>query len=277
VNEGIEVAGQAGADLSAYKLFLYNFTGGLTYSPTTSLTGIITDEGCGYGAKWFPVVGLQNGPNDGIALVKDGTNVIQFLSYEGTLTANNGPALGMTSTDVGVFEPGTGYPTNLSLQLTGSGTNYANFTWTTNTFSMGTLNIGQTIVPCGGGGGNDDDGDGLPNDWETQYFGDNTNGAVNVDSDGDGFVNSAEFIALTDPTNSASYFKADSISNAAGRVVSFLTATGRSYDVHSTTNLLDGTGWFNVQTGLLGSGSAQSVTDTNTAPAADYRIGVKLQ
>ena len=71
--------------------------------------------------------GLQNGAPDGIALV-DGTTLVQFLSYEGAFAATNGPASGRTSTDVLVGE--TGFElSGQSLQLTGSGSTYGDFTW----------------------------------------------------------------------------------------------------------------------------------------------------
>ena len=45
----------------------------------------------------------------------------------------------------------------------------------------------------------DTDGDGLPDDWELQYFGSTTGASPGVDSDGDGSSNSDEFTAGTDP------------------------------------------------------------------------------
>ncbi|NQY38423.1 MAG: endonuclease I, partial [Alteromonadaceae bacterium] len=65
---------------------------------------------------------------DGFALIDDTGSVVQFLSYEGTFTANGGAASGMTSTDIGVSEPSSttkGY----SLQLSGTGQAYSDFTW----------------------------------------------------------------------------------------------------------------------------------------------------
>ncbi|MFY0667830.1 MAG: endonuclease I, partial [Alteromonas stellipolaris] len=62
------------------------------------------------------------------ALIDDTGNVIQFLSYEGTLTATSGAANGLTSTDIGVSETSStsvGY----SLQLSGSGQSYDDFSW----------------------------------------------------------------------------------------------------------------------------------------------------
>lgn len=64
--------------------------------------------------------GIQNGSPDGIALV-NGTTVVQFLSYEGTFAAVDGPASDMTSVDIGVSEPGS-TPIGFSLQLRGTGT-----------------------------------------------------------------------------------------------------------------------------------------------------------
>ncbi len=75
----------------------------------------------------------------------DGTTVIQFLSYEGVITAVGGPADTMTSTDIGVSEPGT-TPDGESLQLVGSGTTYESFTWSGPfEHTRGTVNTGQTF------------------------------------------------------------------------------------------------------------------------------------
>jgi predicted extracellular nuclease len=145
--EAIEVAGPAGTDLTDWSLVLYNGSNGTSYN-TTSLSGTIPDFGGGYGVVFvsYAVNGIQNGAPDGMALVDDASNVIQFLSYEGTFIATDGPANGMTSTDIGVAESGT-TPEGDSLQLTGIGTSYADFTWATeapNTF--GAVNTDQTFV-----------------------------------------------------------------------------------------------------------------------------------
>src|SRR5205085_3159085 len=47
----------------------------------------------------------------------------------------------------------------------------------------------------------DSDGDGLPNDWEQQYFGSPTAASPTADADGDGMSNYAEFVAGTNPLN----------------------------------------------------------------------------
>ena len=148
--EAIEVAGPAGTNLSGWSIVLYNGTGGAVYN-TNNLTGVIPNQQSGFGTVSFsyPVDGIQNGSPDGIALV-NGTTVVQFLSYEGSFTAVGGPAAGMLSADIGVTEPNT-TPIGLSLQLSGTGCMYEDFTWNAaaaNTFGL--INTGQTSN-CGGG------------------------------------------------------------------------------------------------------------------------------
>jgi predicted extracellular nuclease len=145
--EAVEIAGPAGTDLTGWSLVLYNGNGGASYN-TTALSGTIPDLGSGFGVIVidYPTNGLQNGSPDGLALVDSGNNVIQFLSYEGSFTAADGPAAGMTSTDIGVSETSSttvGY----SLQLTGTGTTYEDFTWagsSPNTFES--INRGQAFI-----------------------------------------------------------------------------------------------------------------------------------
>lgn len=147
VNEGFEIAGPAGTDLAGWTVAKYNGSNGTVYG-TESLSGIIPDQDNGYGTLWFglPQNGMQNGSPDGLALVAaDGTTVIQFLSYEGVLTAVGGPADGTISTDIGVSEPGT-TAIDDALQLIGSGTEYENFSWSgpfVNTRGM--VNTGQSF------------------------------------------------------------------------------------------------------------------------------------
>ena len=104
--EAIEVAAPGGTDLSGWSLVLYNGSGGAPYN-TLALSGIVPVQQGGFGVLSFPAVGLQNGAPDGLALVQPDGTVAEFLSYEGVLTATNGPAAGQTSVDIGVSEPGT--------------------------------------------------------------------------------------------------------------------------------------------------------------------------
>lgn len=141
--EGVEIAGPAGTDLSTYTITAYNGSNGALYD-TEILTGIIPDQsGNGFGTIFFPIAGLQNGAPDGIALDNNGT-LIQFLSYEGSLTAIGGVANGVTSTDIGVSESGS--VEGESLQLIGSGTIYTDFSWSISMASTyDAINTGQTF------------------------------------------------------------------------------------------------------------------------------------
>lgn len=126
INESIEIAGPAGTDLSTFTITLYNGSNGQVYTPAPVLSGVIPDQGNGYGTLCFPAPNIQNGAPDGIAL--SNATSVHFISYEGVFTAIGGPADGLTSTDIGVAEAGE--IEGLSLQLTGNGTIYSDFTWT---------------------------------------------------------------------------------------------------------------------------------------------------
>jgi predicted extracellular nuclease len=106
--EAIEVFGPAGTDLSGWSVVLYNGSGGAAYG-TTALSGVIPNLNVGFGVVTltYPANGIQNGSPDGMALVDATATVVEFLSYEGSITATDGPALGLTSTDIGVSETGS--------------------------------------------------------------------------------------------------------------------------------------------------------------------------
>lgn len=142
--EFIEVAGLAGTDLTGWSLVLYNGNGGGTYG-TVNLSGTLAGSANGFGFRSVTTTGLQNGSPDGIALVDPFGRVIQFLSYEGTMTAVGGPAAGLTSTDIGVFQDSA--PIGTSLQLQGTGSSYGDFTWGFDIASTsGSANSGQTFL-----------------------------------------------------------------------------------------------------------------------------------
>ena len=95
--------------LSDFQVDLYNGNNGAVYD-TKSLDQFTAGTVSGTFSFFyyvFPENGIQNGAPDGLAISYQGTVVEgQFLSYEGTLTATDGPAIGMTSVDIGVMEAG---------------------------------------------------------------------------------------------------------------------------------------------------------------------------
>ncbi|MFQ1701032.1 ExeM/NucH family extracellular endonuclease [Loktanella agnita] len=121
--EFIEIRVNTGEDVSGLSVDLYNGNGGASYETLSVSDGVMTSDGTydyyvleagvtpGFGS-------IQNGP-DGIALSDNGT-VVEFISYEGEITATNGPAAGLTSTDIGVGETNS-TPEGQSLQIDANG------------------------------------------------------------------------------------------------------------------------------------------------------------
>ncbi|MEY1555886.1 ExeM/NucH family extracellular endonuclease [Yoonia sp. R2331] len=164
VGEFIEVAGTAGVNLNGWSLVLYNGSNGTAYN-TIALADALDDTagGFGFNVTNLPSNGLQNGAPDGIALVDDTGAVVEFISYEGAMTAADGPATGLTSQDVGVAET-SGQPIGGSIQRSGI---EDEFTWTvTDTNTTGATNDGQTL------------GDVPPNVFINEFHYDNAGGDV---------------------------------------------------------------------------------------------------
>ncbi|CCH89612.1 Endonuclease/exonuclease/phosphatase [Modestobacter italicus] len=114
--EFVEVQVPAGTSSAGLSVVLYNGGNGAVYD-TDALPEVTAPAGApAVAVVDYPANGVQNGPPDAVALVR-GTEVLEFLSYEGTVTASGGPAAGLTSTDIGVSETGT-EPAGQSLSRT---------------------------------------------------------------------------------------------------------------------------------------------------------------
>lgn len=158
VNEFIEVVIEnAGSyTLSNFSIVLYNGNGGLSYSTITLDQYTVGATSSNFTLYWYNYTAnggsIQNGGTggsqpDGVALVYNGSVITgQFLSYEGTFMAADGPANGMTSVDIGVMEDNPVPPVGQSLQLSGSGTSYGSFAWQSPAAETpGQLNNDQTF------------------------------------------------------------------------------------------------------------------------------------
>ena len=139
------VAPESWTDLESVTLTLYNGGSGAAYAGEILLSDFTRREVVDGYTFYTLDISLQNGAPDGLALAL-GSDVLQFLSYEGTFTAADGVAQGLESTDVGVFES-TDTPLGSALQLAGTGNSYLDFAWqapATNTY--GTVNHGQSFT-----------------------------------------------------------------------------------------------------------------------------------
>ena len=157
--EAVEIVATAGESLAGYRVWLYNGSNAPDAAKTYGTAPVPTAQRRSCGASvgiatvTWPRDGLQNGPNDGVALVDGAGNVVEFISYEGAITAADGPARGMRSRNLPVGESGTA-PTGTSLQLTGNGRAAADFNWIpTSGQTFGTCNTGQTFGSGDDGGG----------------------------------------------------------------------------------------------------------------------------
>lgn len=114
VNEKIEIAGPAGTDLTGWSVVLYGGDATPTFSAySTTDLGVTIPATCGANGVVvidYGVNGIKNakfngtGNPAGMALVDNNGQVVEFLSYEGTFTALDGPAAGRLSVDMGVAE-----------------------------------------------------------------------------------------------------------------------------------------------------------------------------
>ncbi|RZU31524.1 ExeM/NucH family extracellular endonuclease [Blastococcus saxobsidens] len=144
VDEFIEVHLPPGTSSAGLSVVLYNGSNGTVYD-TDAVQSVTAPAGApAVAVVGYPVNGIQNGSPDGVALVQDGT-VLEFLSYEGELTATDGPAAGTTSTDIGVSEEGV--PEGQSLSRTYDATSDA-LVWAGRApATRGTVNPAGTTEP----------------------------------------------------------------------------------------------------------------------------------
>ncbi len=126
----------------------------------------------------------------------------------------------------------------------------------------------------------DTDGDGLPDWWETEKFGNLTQTAA-ADPDADGFSNLQEFLAGTSPQiassrlNFATYAPGGTGSH--DFILTFPSMENTIYRVQWSNNL---TTWSPLGSDLTGTGSAMQISDPSALPAAParyYRIGIPPQ
>lgn len=235
-----------------------------THSLDTFTLGSVTASGHRLFHKYIP--DIQNGPRDGFAVVH-GTDVLHFISYEGTMTATSGPAAGMTSVATTVSQTTPQPPGVHSVRLIGTGSSASDFTWAKNPIphSPGFINEGQTFTSPSQAQGISLD------DISVTFL------PPDIDTDGDGFTDRIEQnLLLTNPTSATSRFFATMTPvDASTSRLSFPTLQGRKYLVQSSENL---TTWQDGPT-YSGNGAPRNVDYTVTPgmPKRFYRIVVTFE
>lgn len=135
-NDFVEIAVPIGTDVSAYTIVIYNNAGAV--EATISLGSLESTTGGNdvYVADSSDAGFSQFSSTNGIALVDDNGDVLQFVSFAGNVVMpSEGPALGLASTDIGAAPaPGP------SLETTDGG----------NSYEVATANPGT--IPCYGPG-----------------------------------------------------------------------------------------------------------------------------
>jgi len=119
--------------------------------------------------------------------------------------------------------------------------------------------------------GEDANFDGLPDDWQARYFGNDPANwpAANVDSDGDGATNLQEFLAGTDPTDSSSVLKTALAKTPQGLWLNWNTQPGFIYQVQASPNFVT---WTNLGGNRFAAGTTDSMAVTPAGPTVYYRI-----
>lgn len=214
--------------LSDFQIDLYNGYNGAVYNTKTLDNFTVGTTSGNFTLYYFNYTdageSIQNGAPDGMSLSYQGTLISgQFLSYEGAFTATDGPANGQTSTDIGVSESSS-TPIGVSLQLSGNGTQYSNFTWQPPaTATPGNLNNGQTL-----GGTPDPE----PTNYPTNFIAETSGLSITLTWDDavGGQLPAAYLIKVSDQNN----------------IVAPVDGTPEPDD----TDLSDGTGALNINQGI---------------------------
>lgn len=117
VGEFVAISGPSGLDVEGWQVALYNGATGRPYR-SLALHGAFDGPPGGLTELAITVAGIQNGP-DALALISDLGDVMDFIAYEGAVSASVGAAAGM-SARVLPLSQGDATAVGESLQRTGA-------------------------------------------------------------------------------------------------------------------------------------------------------------
>jgi len=182
-----------------------------------------------------------------------GTNTVS--GYELYVDDNPVPAVvtGNIST-LGPFAPGSSHTVKMSYRFANGGRS-----------AFSAAAIGVTW-------GSDENLDGLPDDWQTTYWGSDLNKwpEPRADSDGDGSSNLHEFLAGTNPIDSKSVLRTEIVSTPQGSFLNWNTQAGFVYQVQLSTKLEQD--WLDVGGPRFSAGSTDSMLIQQTGDSVYYRV-----
>ncbi|HOW66371.1 MAG TPA: fibronectin type III domain-containing protein [Candidatus Paceibacterota bacterium] len=119
--------------------------------------------------------------------------------------------------------------------------------------------------------GEDLNADGLPDDWQSAYWGNDPASwpAPTADSDGDGVTNQKEFLAGTQPTDASSVLRIDLMESDSTLQLIWNTQPGLVYQVQVSTNVNT---WENLGQARLAVGSSDSLSVDGSQGLNYYRV-----
>jgi hypothetical protein len=123
----------------------------------------------------------------------------------------------------------------------------------------------------------DSDSDGIPDVWESAYFGGDTAAARDADADSDGMSNWQEYVAGTDPTNTLSYLKFDNLTIQSGATLTFGAVSNKTYTIQYTD--APGSGQWSKLADVYARATnhAEVVIDPSSNTSRVYRIATPQQ
>lgn len=129
----------------------------------------------------------------------------------------------------------------------------------------------QSAAATGRTWGADLNGDGLPDEWQRAYWGDNPVNwpPTNADPDEDGATIYQEFLAGTNPIDPASVLKTQLVSRDTGLYLEWNTAPGSVYQVQVTGDFKD---WQNLDTVRFAASTSDSIQVSAPRGLKYYRI-----
>jgi hypothetical protein len=155
---------------------------------------------------------------------------------------------------LGPFAPGSSHSIKMSYRFANGGRS-----------AFSTVTLGVTW-------GSDENLDGLPDDWQTTYWGSDPRKwpEPRADSDGDGSSNLHEFLAGTNPIDSKSVLRTEIVSTPQGSFLNWNTRAGFVYQVQLSTKLDQD--WVDVGTPRFSAGATDSMLIHQKGDSVYYRV-----